>query len=111
MADQFGLKPEVVEAISNVLAQFDCITEAIIYGSRAKGSYKVGSDIDLTLKTQGELPKSLLLTIDSALDDLDLPYTFDLSLLQQINNENLLDHIKRVGVVFFTAEEFAEQQK
>ncbi len=111
MADLFGLKPEVVEAIRAVLAQFDCITEAILYGSRAKGTYKVGSDIDLSLKTQGELPKSLLLTIDSALDDLDLPYSFDISLLQQINNKNLLEHIERVGMVFFNAEEFAGQQK
>jgi type I restriction enzyme R subunit len=101
MPDQFGLKPEVVEAIRAVLAQFDCITEAILYGSRAKGTYQNGSDIDLTLKIQGEPPKSLLLDIHNGLDDLDLPYSFDLSFLTQISNESLLNHIDRVGVEFF----------
>jgi type I restriction enzyme R subunit len=102
MTDPFGLKPEVVSAIRAVLAQFDCIEQAILYGSRAKGDYKHGSDIDLTLTVKEEPPKSLLLHIDNALDDLDLPYSFDLSLLQQISNKNLLEHIKRVGVVFFS---------
>lgn len=107
MTDPFGLKPEVADAIRGVLADFDCITRAILYGSRAKGSYKVGSDIDLTLITAGEPPHALLLKLDNALDELDLPYSFDISLLQQIGNENLLEHIKRVGVVFYTAEGFA----
>ena len=110
MTDPFGLKSEVVDAIRTVLAGFDCITQAILYGSRAKGNYRVGSDIDLALKIQGEPPNSLLLEIDNALDDLDLPYSFDISLLQQIGNENLLEHIERVGVVFYVAEGFAESE-
>jgi len=104
MTDKFGLKPEVVKAINSVLSGFDCVSQAILYGSRAKGNYRVGSDIDLTLKTQGELPQGLLLNIGNALDELDLPYTFDLSLLQQVSNESLVEHINRVGVVFYTAE-------
>lgn len=105
MADStgFGLKPEVVTAIRSVLTKFACVSEAVLYGSRAKGNYRPGSDIDLTLKTSGEVPKSLLLDIEIALDDLDLPYSFDISLLQQIGNENLLEHVERVGVVFYSS--------
>ena len=110
MTDPFGLKPEVVVAIRAVLADFDCISQAILYGSRAKGNFRVGSDIDLTLKTQGEPPSSLLLNIDNALDDLDLPYSFDISLFQQISNQGLLEHIKRVGVVFYAAAGLAESE-
>lgn len=107
MTEQFGLKPEVVAAIRAVLAGFDCIGQAILYGSRAKGGYRPGSDIDLTLKLKGEPPRSLLLDLGQALDDLDLPYTFDISLLHQLTNPNLLEHIERVGVVFFDAEQAA----
>ncbi len=110
MTDPFGLKPEVVAAIRTVFADFDCITQVILYGSRAKGNYKIGSDIDLALIAQGEIPHSLLLKIDNALDELDLPYSFDISLLQQISNESLLDHIERVGVVFYAAEGFGNRK-
>lgn len=110
MTDTFGLKPEVVDAIRAVLADFDCISQAILYGSRAKGNYKIGSDIDLTLEIQGEPSNSILSNLDNALDDLDLPYSFDISLLHQISNENLLEHIKRVGVVFYSADGVADQQ-
>ena len=107
MADsnEFGLKPDVVNDIRSLLARFTSVTEATLYGSRAKGNYQPGSDIDLTLKTKGETPKNLLLNIELEIDNLDLPYSFDISLLRQISNENLLKHIERVGVVLHSAEQ------
>jgi len=100
---EFGLKPEVTAAIRSVLAKFPCISEAILYGSRAKGNYQPGSDIDLTLTTSSEPPSSLLLELEVALDNLDLPYSFDLSLLGRIDNDNLREHIERVGVLFYSS--------
>lgn len=104
MPGQFGLKSEVLEKIRQTLAGFEQINTAILYGSRAKGNYKTGSDIDLTLTTRGDLPGSFLNRVAIALDDLNLPYTFDVSLLGQIDNNNLRDHIKRVGIEFYKAE-------
>lgn len=108
---QFGLTTEVVERIRAALAGFDQIRTVTLYGSRAKGNYKPGSDIDLALTTEGELPKSFLNQVAIALDDLDLPYSFDISLLQYINNPNLVDHIQRVGIEFFNSETFAAEKR
>ncbi|WP_319410204.1 nucleotidyltransferase domain-containing protein [uncultured Desulfosarcina sp.] len=79
--------------------QHDKIEAVMLYGSRAKGNFKPGSDIDLTLKGKG-LSLSLLNKISLELDDLLLPFTFDLSLYHHIKQPNLIDHIQRVGKVF-----------
>jgi len=107
MTDKFGLSAEVIERIRSTLAQFSDIKIAILYGSRAKGNYKTGSDIDLTLKTTDSISNRLLFRVIGALDDLDLPYSFDVSLFDQIDNADLKDHINRVGLEFYNAKDFA----
>lgn len=72
----------------------------MLYGSRAKGNYKPGSDIDLTLFGAG-LTSGLCATIADALDELLLPYTIDLSVFAELKHPELEAHIQRVGVVFF----------
>ena len=111
MAEKFGLKTETIEKIRAVLAGFEQIRTATLYGSRAIGNYQPGSDIDLTLTTFENLPASFLNRVATALDDLDLPYTFDVSLLAQIDNDNLRDHISRVGVEFYNAETYTPEQR
>jgi type I restriction enzyme R subunit len=111
MPDQFGLSTEVIERIRAALAGFDQIRIATLYGSRAKGNYKPGSDIDLTLTTTGELQNSFLNRVAIALEDLDLPYSFDISLHHYINNPNLIDHINRVGVEFYNADTYAAEKR
>ena len=96
MQSDFGLSPRVRGLICGVLDKHPGIDQAIVYGSRAMGNYRTGSDIDLTLDAPC-LTFSELLRIDSELDDLMLPYSFDLSLLTQIENPELLGHISRVG--------------
>jgi len=100
MTNQFGLKPKIISDIQSVFTSFPEIEAAVLYGSRAKGNFKNGSDIDLTLKTQkpGSLP---LIKIALALDELDLPYTFDLSAYDKINNTDLIEHINRAGIIFY----------
>ena len=98
---RFGLKEKSIEQIIECLRTFPEITEAIIYGSRAKGNYKIGSDIDLTIKGP-ELSLSIQFKLANKLDDLLLPYQFDLSVYHQINNPDLIEHIKRVGQTFYT---------
>ncbi|MCF8358302.1 MAG: nucleotidyltransferase domain-containing protein [Prolixibacteraceae bacterium] len=72
----------------------------MIYGSRAMGNFKAGSDIDLVIIDNG-LEFSELLKLENQLDDLLLPYKIDISLKRQISNEKLLEHINRVGKVFY----------
>lgn len=98
-----GLSDKDVESIRETLRLFPKVGEAILYGSRAKGSYRLGSDFDLTLKGN-ELSYQDLLNIELALDDLLLPYKIDLSLHHQLDNPQLIDHIARVGKSLYKAE-------
>ena len=97
----FGLTNDSVDKIKKVFAAYPEVSEAILYGSRAKGNFKRGSDIDITLKGEG-LDLCKLAKISNQLDDLSLPYTFDFSIYNQITNEELLEHINRVGAIFYS---------
>lgn len=77
------------------------IEEVVLYGSRARGDYKNGSDIDLTLRGDSELTHTLLSRIANDLDDQLLPYTIDLSIFENINNSDMVDQIQRFGVPFY----------
>jgi uncharacterized protein len=95
-----GLPAATVAKIHGVLLRHAEIERAILYGSRARGNFKPGSDIHLTLAGSG-LGHDDLLKIMGELDDLLLPYTIDLSLLADLTHPELIDHISRVGVVFY----------
>ncbi len=95
-----GLTQEIWQQINTIFANYPSVTEVVLYGSRAKGNYRSGSDIDLTMKGEG-LNLKLLNKIANDLDDLLLPYTFDLSILAQIDNHDLIAHISRVGKVVY----------
>lgn len=95
-----GLNVATIEKIKAVLAMHPELTKALLYGSRAKGNYRTGSDIDLTLIGDA-LTHAKLGEIATQLDDLLLPYTFDISLFNQIDNPDLVGHIHRVGIVFY----------
>jgi uncharacterized protein len=97
---KFGLKETTIEKICAVFAGFPQVEKAVLYGSRAKGNYKNGSDIDLTLHGK-DLTLNMLYKIDQELDDLLLPYTFDLSIFERLSDPDFIDHIQRVGVVFY----------
>jgi predicted nucleotidyltransferase len=66
----------------------------LIHGSRAMGACRPGSDIDLTLKGR-QLQWNDLQSIELEIDKLLLPYKVDLSLYEQIDNKELIDHIDR----------------
>jgi nucleotidyltransferase substrate binding protein (TIGR01987 family) len=99
-ANRFGIESPMFERIVDVLRGNPMIEEAVLYGSRAKGVHKSGSDIDMVLKGE-KLTLQDLNKISLVLDDLLLPYTFDLSLFHHIDNEELLAHIERVGKSIF----------
>lgn len=97
----FGLPASAVEKIRSLLAAHPRVDRAVIYGSRAKGNYKTGSDIDLALQG-ASLDTVDLLRIPDGLDELLLPWTFDVCLHHQLDHAELLDHIRRVGKVFYS---------
>ena len=95
-----GLSAQTVERLLSVLANYPQIEKAVMYGSRAKGNFRNGSDIDLTLFGDG-IDFGLLTRLDNELDDLLLPYKFDISHFSSLTHPDLIDHIRRVGVVFY----------
>lgn len=97
---RFGLSEKDVQAMLNVFANYPQVETAILYGSRAMGTHRNSSDIDLTL-TGAELSLTTLHRIETDLDDLLLPYKIDLSIQAKIQNSDLLAHIDRVGKIFY----------
>ncbi|MDR3502213.1 MAG: restriction endonuclease subunit S [Legionella sp.] len=97
---RYGLTEETIGKISTVLASHPSIEKAVLFGSRAKGNFKPGSDIDLSLYGETISSKELG-EISSELDDLLLPYSIDLSIFKDIDHAKLREHIERVGKVFY----------
>lgn len=99
----YGLKKETLEQITGKIALIKNVDQAIIFGSRAKGTQREGSDIDITLKGD-DLDIRDLNQLNLALDELELPYLIDLSIHHHIHDEDLKDHIRRVGKIIFSRE-------
>jgi predicted nucleotidyltransferase len=98
---KYGLKETTIQRICSVLSRFPQVDTAVLYGSRAKGNYRNGSDIDLTLRGGPDLTLRMLYRIVDELDDLLLPYTIDLSIYADIGDPDVIEHIHRVGVTFY----------
>jgi predicted nucleotidyltransferase len=85
--------------INEIFSRYPGIEKVVIYGSRARGDYRKGSDIDLTI--YGDISFRDKFRISGMIDELPIPYMCDLSIFQNIKNENLREHIERVGQVFY----------
>ena len=105
MTLRFGLKETVIHKIRSILAGYPQVEKAILYGSRAKGNYKNGSDIDLTLRGGPDLTLKVLYRIMDELDDLLLPCIIDLSIFNTIHDPDVIEHIQRVGIPFYEKSE------
>lgn len=98
--DQFGISQEKITKLHSLFNLFPEIEQVVIYGSRAKGNYAPFSDVDITLK--GSLLTPTILTrLIFMIDDLLLPYEFDISIYQDIKNPDVVDHIDRVGKILY----------
>ena len=98
---EYGLPDRTLATVKTVLSKYPGIRSAVLYGSRAKGNYKKGSDIDITLHTDGAFSHRDLLRLMGDFDDSDMPYIVDVSDYRSLQNENLKDHIRRVGKVLY----------
>lgn len=100
MTMQFGLNDMELQALRTTLASVPEVEEAIIYGSRARGTNRIASDIDITLKGKA-LTYLQLALLDAKIDELYLPYFVDLSLFSMLKNPDLLESINREGKVLY----------
>lgn len=100
LATRLGLSQATLDKLISVFRRHSAIDLVLIYGSRAMGTYRSGSDIDLTIKGRA-LEFAELMQIEDQIDDLYLPYTVDLSQYEQLTNADLIAHIDRVGIVIY----------
>ena len=98
---QYGLSDNTLNILGSIFCKYPGIKQAILYGSRAKGKYRRGSDIDLTLKTGDDFTFTDLLHIAGDFDDSDMPYFVDVSIYDKLSNPDLKAHIDRVGIVLY----------
>ncbi|ABR46965.1 DNA polymerase, beta domain protein region [Alkaliphilus metalliredigens QYMF] len=96
-----GLKEDDLKYIINVIKDFDEIEKAVVFGSRAEGSYKRGSDVDIAIYGEG-VSFDTISTLKAKLEEEGpLPYFFDVVDYYNLENQDLKEHIDRVGKVIF----------
>lgn len=102
MKNKFGLTGEDVAAIIAILSQEPYVDKAFIFGSRAKGNFKNGSDVDIALKGKN-LTFNTISRISYLLnEETRMPYKFDVINYHTIEEPALATHIDRVGIEFYS---------
>ena len=96
-----GLPAGAALQIQAELSRYPAVRQAILFGSRALGTHRRNSDIDLCLDAP-DMPFPDFLQLAAELDEQLLPYSLDLVLQHHIDNPDLLEHIQRVGVVVYS---------
>ena len=96
----FGLTDRDIKTLQDIFKKYPDVKNVFIFGSRAKGTYKQGSDIDLTIMNEG-VKDTVISKIKSDFEDSSLPYTVDLVGYHTIKHPELKNHIDRVGVPFY----------
>lgn len=93
----FGLLKQDIEYILTALNRFEEIEKAFIFGSRAIGNYKRGSDIDIAISGEKITPKTIYQLSELLNEEYPLPYYFDIIHYEKVKNEKLVEHIKTYG--------------
>lgn len=100
-----GLQDWELEQMRTVFKRNGLAT-AILFGSRAMGTHRPASDVDVAIRlfpnnSSAQNFDELRVKVQSELDSLTLPYTFDVVSLNHSIPQPLLDHIHRVGIVIY----------
>jgi predicted nucleotidyltransferase len=98
---QYGLSDRTMKTLNTLFSKYQGIQEVLLYGSRALGTYRNGSDIDITLRTNESFVFTDLLHLMGDFDESPLPYLVDISIYQDIENPDLKAHIDRIGKVLY----------
>jgi len=97
---QFGILPDDLDSIISILKSNEKVKSVILFGSRAKGNYDPGSDIDIALKGE-QLNLDDLIEFYVEMDKLLIPNKVDIVIFDRIEEKALIEHINRVGVVLY----------
>lgn len=114
MKNKFGLLESDMITITEVLRKHKSVEEANLFGSRAKGNFRPGSDVDLALVGKN-LDFEVVAHISYILnEETNMPYKFDIVNYHCIQEPELIQHIDRVGIEIFNRDkeiQFVESSK
>ncbi len=96
-----GLSAGDLQLILDAAITLPEVRQLILFGSRAKGEYKAGSDVDLAVKGEAVTDDTVIQLTDLLNEEKPLPYFFDVVNYHSISEPALLRHIDRVGVLLF----------
>ena len=99
--NEFGISEKSMDIIFSIYEKYPQIERVIVYGSRAMGNFREGSDIDMTIIADGVFSYDDLLHVADDFDNSMLPYLVDVSDFSQLKSESLKDHIRRRGKVLY----------
>ena len=99
---EYGISDRTAKTLNSIFQKYSGVRKVILYGSRAKGKFRSGSDIDISLKTDASFTRTDLLRIGNDFDDSDMPYFVDVSIYDKLSNPELKAHIDRVGKVLYS---------
>lgn len=105
-----GLKSETIGILTDIFSEFPEISEVTLFGSRAKGNYREGSDIDITLKGEN-LSATTLIRLHNRIEDYLFPWIFDILIYDRISNAELISHINRVGITIYRRSDSSQKDK
>jgi len=96
---KFGIPTNLLQKMSETFSKYPDIEKVTLFGSRATGNFRNGSDIDLSISTPKE---DIIATLRIELDDLNSPYMIDLVDEKNLTNQALLKQIREYGVVIYS---------
>ena len=89
-----------MHTIQSIFQSFPEVKTVHLFGSRAKGNYRLGSDVDLAIMNRG-LGSRTLARLKSRFEESTLPYKIDLVDFNNLTKHEFIEHIQRVGIPFF----------
>jgi predicted nucleotidyltransferase len=98
---KYGIRDQVWIDILSTITSVQAVDQVVLYGSRAKGNFKEGSDIDLALMGQ-DLDHKRMMDLRIMLEELMLPWEIDLLHYGADLDPALKDHIDRVGITLYS---------
>lgn len=101
--ETFGLSDKSFQILLDIFRDYPSVSEVKVYGSRAKGTHSERSDLDLVILD--EIDRKTLGEIWMEVNSSDFPLTVDLQVWKDIKNENLKEHIRRVGKIFYSIDQ------
>ena len=93
--NSFGLNDNAEKILLSIFTKYEQVNKVVLFGSRAKGNYTDRSDLDLIIN------RKILGKIIFDINNSNFPFCVDIQLLENIQNQNLIEHINRIGKTIF----------